>query len=66
MVNQILKGEITMYFERIGKANTSETIKLALEAAHENNITNIVVASGTGETALCLVDAAKSGMILLR
>ncbi|WP_458863550.1 pyruvate kinase alpha/beta domain-containing protein [Acidaminobacterium chupaoyuni] len=51
-----------MYFEKAGKANTEKTIELALKAAEEAKIDTIVVATGTGETALLLKDAAKKGM----
>lgn len=51
-----------MYFEKCGKVNTQKTIELAVQAARENAINSIVVASGTGETALLLCDAAKSGL----
>jgi hypothetical protein len=44
-----------MYFETPGKHNTQETLRLAVEAAKENGITHIVVASNTGETALPLL-----------
>lgn len=43
-----------MYFEKCGKINTEETIKLALKSAKENNIKHIVVASNQGETATYL------------
>lgn len=43
-----------MYFEKCGKYNTEETIKLALKAAKDNNIKHIVVASNQGDTAAYL------------
>jgi len=43
-----------MYFNERGKANTAQTIDIALQAAAERGIDNIVVASNTGETALLL------------
>lgn len=43
-----------MYFDSPGKSNTQQTIDLALQAAREQGIEHIVVASNTGETALLL------------
>lgn len=40
-----------MYFETPGKINTEKTVQLAFQAAKENNINTIVVASNQGETA---------------
>lgn len=40
-----------MYWEKPGKENTEETVKLALKTAAEKGIKYIVVASNTGETA---------------
>lgn len=51
-----------MYFEKVGTENTQKTVELALQTARESGICDIVVASGTGDTALLLIDAAKSGM----
>ncbi|MBV7274419.1 pyruvate kinase alpha/beta domain-containing protein [Clostridium thailandense] len=45
-----------MYFNEKGKVNTEKTIELAVKAAKENNISNIVVASCSGNTAKCLKD----------
>ena len=39
-----------MYFDSVGKINTVDTAKLALEAALKNNIKYIVVASNCGDT----------------
>jgi len=41
-----------MYFEKIGKTNTTETLNLAYQRAKELGINEMVVASTTGETAL--------------
>ena len=41
-----------MYFETSGRINTKNTASLALKAAKDLGIENIVVASNTGETAL--------------
>ena len=45
-----------MYFEKCGKTNTKETLKLAIKAAKERGINYIVVASNEGETAKMLKD----------
>ncbi len=42
----------TVYFEKPGKENTEETIKIALEAAKERGIDTVLVSSTTGWTAL--------------
>ena len=47
------------YFERPGPENTEETIKLAYERAAELGITDIVVASTHGGTALKVADVFK-------
>lgn len=44
----------TTYFDRAGRHNTSETLKLALSYAQQLKIRNIVIASTTGSTALKL------------
>ena len=41
-----------MHFKRKGSGNTAQTVKLALAAAGERGIRNIVVASSSGRTAL--------------
>ena len=41
-----------MYFEKAGRANTDDVVKLALTTAQERGIRHIVVASNTGETAM--------------
>ncbi len=40
------------YFEKAGRENTQEALKLAFEAAKELNINTIVVSSTTGQSAL--------------
>ncbi len=45
-----------MYWESEGREHTANTIQLALKAAKEQNIKDIVVASNTGETAVLLQD----------
>lgn len=46
-----MKLEVTL-FENAGIQNTEETLKIAKKFAEENNITDIVVASTTGETGI--------------
>jgi hypothetical protein len=43
--------EKIVYFERPGKANTEETLRLAIERAQARGITKMVVASTVGDTA---------------
>jgi hypothetical protein len=45
-----------MYFEKAGRVNTEETVKLAVQTARERGINYIVVASNEGETAEHLKD----------
>ena len=45
-----------MYFEKCGKINTEETVKLAIKTAKEKGINYMVVASNEGETAKLLKD----------
>jgi uncharacterized protein len=45
-----------LYFEKSGKINTEETVKLAVKTAKERGINYIVVASNEGETASYLKD----------
>lgn len=45
-----------MYWDRMGKENTNDTVNLSLEAAKRNNIKYIVVASNTGSTAELFAD----------
>lgn len=40
-----------VYFEKPGRANTEETLRLAAEEAERRGITKVVLASTTGETA---------------
>jgi len=47
------------YFERSGKENTAEVIKLVLERAKSRNITRIVLASTRGYTAKLFLDAVE-------
>jgi len=53
-----MKKQIT-YFDRPGKENTDETLKLALEYAKNNNIKKILLSTDTGETALKLRELDK-------
>ncbi len=41
----------TTYFEKPGKGNTDEALRLAIGAAQERGLSRIVVASTTGDTA---------------
>ena len=50
-----IKKTIT-YFEKPGKANTEETLKLAYEKAQELGISKVVIASTRGETAKLAVE----------
>ena len=47
----------SMYFDKSGKSNTLKTVKLALKAAKDRNISDIVVASCSGSTAAMLKGA---------
>ena len=40
-----------MYFQKTGKENTDKTIKMVKESALTEDISNLVVASCSGETA---------------
>jgi len=42
----------TVYFQRSGRENTDETLRLAKERAEELGIRNVVVASSSGETGV--------------
>ena len=54
------KGEGTMvYFDKPGKQNTERTLQLAVQAAKEEGIGALVVATGSGYTPLLLKGAAK-------
>lgn len=45
-----------MYFEKAGRHNTEETVRLAVDMAKERGINYIVVASNEGVTASYLKD----------
>ena len=51
--------EKIIYFEKPGKENTTEVIKLVLERAKLRNINRIVVASTKGYTAKLILDAVE-------
>lgn len=53
-----------MYFEKAGKANTEETVKLAIETAKEKGINYIVTASNEGETAEYLKNSGVNVMVV--
>lgn len=46
-----------VYFETPGRENTENTLKLAVEAAKQLNITNIVLATTDGNTAKMMADS---------
>lgn len=45
-----------MYWDKMGKECTTDTVRLALESARSNQIKYVVVASNTGETAALFVE----------
>ena len=47
------------YFEQPGRANTAETVKIAMARAKELGLKKLVIASTTGETAIEAMKAAK-------
>ena len=51
--------EKIVYFEKSGKKNTTEVIKLVLERAKSRNINRIVLASTRGYTAQSFLDAVE-------
>ncbi len=55
----------TVYFEKMGKANTEATLKLAKQRAKELEIRTIVVASSRGETAVKAVKILKGLKIII-
>ncbi|MEO0005754.1 MAG: pyruvate kinase alpha/beta domain-containing protein [candidate division WOR-3 bacterium] len=55
----------TTYFDRAGRHNTSETLKLALSYAQQLKIRNIVIASTTGSTALKLSRLAQNAFKII-
>jgi hypothetical protein len=55
----VLSEVKTVYFERPGKGNTDETLRLARERAEELGIRDVVVASYTGYTALKAMEVFK-------
>ena len=54
-----------MTFDRQGPQNTEATLKLAMEAAREEGIHKVVVASYSGETALKLAELEHEGIRLI-
>ena len=51
----MIKNTVT-YFEKVGKDNTEDTLKLAVKAAKELGIKNIVLATTDGNTAKMMAD----------
>ena len=60
-----LKQEDIIYFDRPGKQNTDETIKAALERARKLGLSDIVVASTTGETGAKVCAAFKDFKVVV-
>ena len=54
-----------VYFEKAGKINTEETLRLAQMRAHELGITNIVLPSGTGYTAKKALEIVKDLRVIV-
>lgn len=50
---------MTTHFSNAGPDNTARTLELALQAARENHISTLVVATTRGATPLLLKDAAR-------
>jgi len=48
------------YFDQPGPANTQKTLELAIERAQELNVSTLIVATSSGETALQLSEIAQS------
>lgn len=62
-----MRLEVTL-FEKAGMQNTDETLKIAQEFAKENNITDIVIASSSGETGIKaseFFDLSKTNLIVV-
>lgn len=55
----------TVYFEKPGKENTEETLRLAIEAARERGIDTIIVSSTTGKTGVQAMELLKGSGIKL-
>jgi hypothetical protein len=53
------------YWEKPGKENTEETLKIALEAAKERKINTVLISSTTGYTAVKAVEIFKDSGIKL-
>lgn len=49
-----------MYFNKEGKENTEKVAELAVQAARNNNIRHIVIASNTGDTVRHFLDSGLS------
>jgi hypothetical protein len=59
------KSITTVYFNRCGNSNTTETLKLALKSAAELQIRHLVIASTTGRTALKFLPLLSPGLKLV-
>ena len=56
---------MTTYFPKPGPNNTARTLELALQAAREDHISTLVVASTRGTTPLLLKKAAREFHIVV-
>lgn len=65
MSNSLGELKNTFYFNVCGQINTEETLKLAIQRAHELNIKKLVVASETGLSALKAADMLQNSGINL-
>ena len=65
MSNSLGDSKSTFYFNVCGQINTKETLKLAIQRAHELNIKKLVVASETGLSALKAADMLQNSGINL-
>lgn len=54
-----------MLWDKPGKQNTAATVEQALQAAHQQGIRHLVVASNTGETARQVLDADTEGLRII-
>ena len=54
-----------LVFEKPGKENTAETVRLAVQAAKERGIRHLVVASNRGGTAKMLKDVDGLNVVIV-
>ena len=55
----------TVYFDKPGKENTDETLRIAKDRANERGIRKVVVASTIGDTAVKAVDVFKGMNVII-